>query len=229
MPAPARVIRAAALLCGVLVPARLAAQSSPTCRWTTPAAAARAPDRPGRRGRPSPQVRPFRYADAARVLAAADTTGAPARGLIQSLRQEFDVPAGDRWRLAARGGAQAFSHIRRDVLHPLGPDGVRPYADFTGEATMGPIVLVSRPAAEPRLPDDPEWPGRTDLELAWRMVEAYGSVQFKYGSVFYGQMDRNWGPAGSPAFRSATTPTTRSRRASTSASRRSASRAWRDS
>ena len=72
---------------------------------------------------------------------------------------------------------------------------------------MGPIVLVSRPAAEPRLPDDPEWPGRTDLELAWRMVEAYGSAQFKYGSVFYGQMDRNWGPAGSPAFRSATTAT----------------------
>jgi hypothetical protein len=28
------------------------------------------------------------------------------------------------------------------------------------------------------------------------MVEAYGSAQFKYGSVFYGQMDRNWGPAG---------------------------------
>ncbi len=197
MPAPARVLRAAALLCGVLVPARSAAQSSPYLPLDDP----RLPllehlIARGDVADPSPQVRPFRYADAARVLTAADTAGAPARTLIQSLRQEFDVPTGDRWRLAARGGAQAFSHIRRDVLHPLGPDGVRPYADFTGEATMGPIVLVSRPAAEPRLPDDPEWPGRTDLELAWRMVEAYGSVQFKYGSVFYGQMDRNWGPAG---------------------------------
>ena len=64
------------------------------------------------------------------------------------------------WRVAARAGAQAFSHIRRDVLHPLGPDGARPYAEFTGEAVIGPFALVSRPAAEPRLSDDPEWPGR---------------------------------------------------------------------
>jgi hypothetical protein len=28
------------------------------------------------------------------------------------------------------------------------------------------------------------------------MPEAYLSAQFKYGSVFYGQMDRNWGPVG---------------------------------
>ena len=55
---------------------------------------------------------------------------------------------------------------------------------------------MSRPAAEPRIVDDPEWPGRHDLTLAWRMVEAYASAQFKYGSVFYGQMDRNWGPVG---------------------------------
>ena len=61
---------------------------------------------------------------------------------------------------------------------------------------LGPFALVSRPAAEPRITDDPEWPGRRDLELAWRMTEAYASAQFKYGSVFYGQMDRNWGPVG---------------------------------
>jgi hypothetical protein len=131
------------------------------------------------------------------VLAAADTTGAPSAELIAALRAAFDeTVAGDRWRLAGRAGAQAYSHIRRDVLHPLGPDGVRPYAELTGEAVMGPFALVSRPAAEPRLPHDPEWSGRRDLELAWRMVEAYASAQFKYGSVFYGQMDRNWGPGG---------------------------------
>ena len=89
---------------------------------------------------PSPQVRPFRLVDAARVLAAADTTGAPGRDLIQSLRQQFDVPAGRPLapgRARRRPGVQPF---RRDVLHPLGPDGVRPYADFTGEATMGPFA-----------------------------------------------------------------------------------------
>lgn len=98
--------------------------------------------------------------------------------------------------MAARAGAQAYSHIRRDVLHPLGPDGVRPYGELTGEAVIGPFALVSRPAAEPRIVDDPEWPGRKDLTLAWRFPEAYLSAQFKYGSLFYGQMERNWGPVG---------------------------------
>ncbi len=56
--------------------------------------------------------------------------------------------------------------------------------------------MRSRPAAEPRLTDDPEWPGRSDLELIWRFPEAYLSAQFEYLTLFYGQMDRNWGPAG---------------------------------
>src|SRR5262249_47023508 len=136
-----------------------------------------------------------RRADATRVLATADSSGAP--HLIHALREQFEDPSDQNsWRVGIRAGAQVYSHIRRDVLHPLGPDGARPYADLTGEAPVGPFALVSRPAAEPRIVDDPEWPGRHDLTLAWRMVEAYASAQFKYGSVFYGQMDRNWGPVG---------------------------------
>lgn len=138
-------------------------------------------------------VRPFRRADALRVLAAGDTTQLLVRALRASLQ---DLPGMQTWRVAARAGGQAFSHIRRDVLHPLGTDGARPYAEFTGEAVTGPIALVSRLAAEPRLSDDPEWPGRRDLELLYRFPEAYLSAQFKYGSVFYGQMERNWGPVG---------------------------------
>ncbi|HEU5303321.1 MAG TPA: hypothetical protein VFU40_01645, partial [Gemmatimonadales bacterium] len=61
-------------------------------------------------------------------------------------------------------------------------------------------VLVSRPVVEPRLVDDPDWPGRRDLELASRIADAYISAQFKYGSLFYGQMDRNWGPVGLPGI-----------------------------
>lgn len=155
---------------------------------------------------PSPLVRPFRRADAERVLAAADTLApvapvAPAARLIGALRASLrEPPAENRWRLAARAGGQAFSHIRRDVLHPLGPDGARPYADFTGEATAGNFALASRLAAEPRIVDDPEWPGRRDLTLAWRMVEAYVAAQFKYATLFYGQIDRNWGPVGLPGI-----------------------------
>ncbi len=195
MPAPIRVILAAVFF-GALVPVRSSAQASPYLPLDDP----RLPllEHLIARGDiddPSPMVRPFRRADAARVLAAADSAGAAP--IVHALRDQFDEPPGqDRWRVGIRAGAQAYSHIRRDVLHPLGPDGVRPYADLTGEATFGPFALVSRPAAEPRIVDDPEWPGRNDLTLAWRMVEAYASVQFQYGSVFYGQMDRNWGPVG---------------------------------
>lgn len=200
MPRALPALTAAVVLAGALAPRYVRAQASPYLPLDDP----RLPllEHLIARGDvedPSPMVRPFRRADAERVLAQADTSGAPR--LVAALRAELSgVPGGQTWRVAGRAGAQAFSHIRRDVLHPLGPDGVRPYADLTGEAVFGPIALVTRPAAEPRIVDDPEWPGRKDLELAWRFPEAYVSAQFKYGSVFYGQMDRNWGPVGLPGI-----------------------------
>ncbi len=197
MPRPHHAWLAAAFL-GALAPARGEAQSSPYLPLDDP----RLPllehlIARGDIADPSPMMRPFRRSDAMRVLTGADTAGDPAATLVRRLRDDLREPDdSNRWLLAARAGAQAYSHIRRDLYHPLGPDGVRPYADFTGEASVGPFTMVSRLAAEPRLPDDPEWPGRRDLELAWRMPEAYLSAQFKYGSLFYGQMERNWGPVG---------------------------------
>jgi hypothetical protein len=196
MPTARSAFLAAVAVAGVLAPRRGQAQASPYLTLDDP----RLPllelliDR-GDIDDPSPMVRPFRRSDAVRVLALADTAGAPP--LVSALRAALEpVPGGQSWRLAARAGAQAYSHIRRDVLHPLGPDGARPYADLSGEALFGPFALASRMAAEPRIVDDPEWPGRKDLTLAWRFPEAYLSAQFKYGSVFYGQLDRNWGPVG---------------------------------
>ena len=188
------VFTAAVVLAGVLHPPCVRAQASPYLPLDDP----RLPllEHLIARGEledPSPMVRPFRRADALRALEAADTT----LSLVRDLRVSLAEPAGGQtWRAGARAGGQAFSHIRRDVLHPLGPDGARPYAEVSGEAVMGPFALVSRLAAEPRLTDDPEWPGRRDLDLLYRAPEAYLSAQFKYGSVFYGQMPRNWGPVG---------------------------------
>ncbi len=197
MPRPASALLAAVLL-GALAPVRGAAQSSPYIPLDDP----RLPllehlIARGDIADPSPQVRPFRRADAVRVLTGADTSGEATAALIRQLRTDLGEPAdSQRWLLSGRAGVQAYSNIRRDLYHPFGPDGVRPYAEFLGEAALGPFALVSRLAAEPRITDDPEWPGRRDLELAWRMADAYLSAQFKYGSVFYGQMDRNWGPVG---------------------------------
>jgi hypothetical protein len=197
MPRPSHAWVAAVLL-GALAPVRGDAQSSPYLPLDDP----RLPllehlIARGDVADPSPMVRPFRRADALRVLADADTGGESTASVIRQLRTELREPTdSQRWQLGARVGIQAYSHLRRDLLHPLGPDGVRPYGELLGEAALGPFALVSRLAAEPRITDDPEWPGRRDLDLAWRMAEAYLSAQFKYGSVFYGQMDRNWGPVG---------------------------------
>jgi hypothetical protein len=147
---------------------------------------------------PSPLTRPFRRADALRALEQADSSGA-ANPLLERLRGELSDPVGGAtWSLSGRIGAQAYTHARRDLLHPAGPDGARPFAELEGWATFGNVVLVTRPLAEPRLIVDPDWPGRPDLDFTGRIADGYISAQFKYGSIFYGQMDRNWGPAGLP-------------------------------
>jgi hypothetical protein len=53
---------------------------------------------------------------------------------------------------------------------------------------------------EPRLTDDLDWPGRRDVDVAGRMVDAYLSAQFRYATLLYGQLDRNWGPPGLPGL-----------------------------
>ncbi|MEP7227630.1 MAG: hypothetical protein ABI785_09750, partial [Gemmatimonadales bacterium] len=116
-------------LASVLAPARAAAQASPYIPLDDP----RLPllEHLIARGEvedPSPMIRPFRRADAVRVLTAADSpASATSTALIQRLRQEFEDPAGNRWRVELRVGGQAYSHARRELLHPAGPDGVRPY------------------------------------------------------------------------------------------------------
>jgi hypothetical protein len=201
MPAPIRVVLLATALAGVSAPARASAQASPYIRLDDP----RLPllEHLIARGDvedPSPMVRPFRRSDAARVLAAADTSATRPRLLIQRLRQAFEDPAGNRWFVEGRLGAQAYTHARRELLHPAGPDGVRPYVELAGVATFGNLVLVTRPTVEPRLVNDPDWLGRRELKVAGRVADAYIGAQFKYADLFYGQMDRNWGPVGFPGI-----------------------------
>jgi hypothetical protein len=202
MPAPIRVVLVAAALAGGFAPTRAGAQASPYI----PLDDSRLPllEHLIARGDvedPSPMVRPFRRADAVRVLAAADTSAsAGGSALIRRLRQAFDDPAGNVWHLEGRVGAQAYTHARRELLHPVGPDGVRPYAEIGASAAFGNVLLVTRPVVEPRLVDDPDWIGRRELKVAGRIADAYISAQFKYASLFYGQMDRNWGPVGLPGI-----------------------------
>lgn len=151
---------------------------------------------------PAPMHRPFRRADVVRALLAADSAGAGAdSSLVQQLLDEFrELDAPNRWHLEGRAGGQAFSRARRDLLHPAGPGGVDPYVDVRLEGVFGPAVLVSRPVIEPRVTDDPDWPGRRDLSVAGRMIEAYLGLQFgQWGRFWFGQFDQNWGPIRYPS------------------------------
>jgi hypothetical protein len=146
---------------------------------------------------PSPMVRPFRRADAERVLAAADTAGAPGRGIISELRAAWAEDTSEAWwRAEGRIGAETYTSARRDLLQPAGPNGVMPYVSLGLTGRFGNVIAVTRPTADPRLPNDPDWPGRHDLIFSGRMTEAYVSGQWKWARLFYGQMDRNWGPQG---------------------------------
>jgi hypothetical protein len=151
---------------------------------------------------PSPSVRPFRRVDAVQALDRATERGTVRdTALATVLREAFsDPPDRKRWQIGVAGGGQAYSHARRDPLHPAGPEGARPYLEFLGEATFGNIVAVSRPAIEPRLSKDPDWPGRHDLQVVGRHVEGYLSAQFRWVRLFFGLMDQNWGPVGLPGI-----------------------------
>jgi hypothetical protein len=193
-----RALRTAALLLGAGAPA-LAAQATPYVPLDDP----RLPlfEHLVVRGDvadPTPFVRPFLRSEALRVLAAADTAPETSGGrLVHRLREEWAVPTSETWFDAGiRGGVQAYSHARRDPLHPAGPRGANPYADLSLAAAYGNVILVTRPAVEPRLSKDADWTGRQGLKVTARLVEGYASAQVKFARITYGQLDRNWGPAG---------------------------------
>ena len=146
---------------------------------------------------PSPMHRPFRRADIVVALERSDSTPGPDSTLVRTLLAEYkELPNPMRYEVAVRGGFQAATTDRwRDMMHPVGDGGIYPYLDVLLEGVFGPAVAVSRPAIEPRVTDDPDWPGRTDLTIAGRMVEAYIGFQFKtWGRFYFGQFDQNWGP-----------------------------------
>ncbi|HXG45403.1 MAG TPA: hypothetical protein VNJ71_11660 [Gemmatimonadales bacterium] len=152
---------------------------------------------------PSPNVRPFRQRDLIQALDSGLARGTLADGrLAARLREAFTEEGGarPRWGLELRAGGQGYTHARRDPLHPEGPGGVRPYVEARAHAVFGNVLLVTRPAIEPRLTRDPDWPGRRDLEVTGRHLEGYLSAQFRWVRLFFGQMDQNWGPAGVPGI-----------------------------
>jgi hypothetical protein len=150
-------------------------------------------------------IRPFRRSDLVRAIEDARLDSASASGRVAfRLRREFaDPPTESWWAIAPRGGVQAFTHARRDLLQPGGPGGIRPYLESEFSARFGPLILASRVAAENRLTLDPDWvndSGEKGRHVGYRFIEGYVSAQFRWGLLQFGQIDRNWGPVALPGI-----------------------------
>src|SRR3989441_993037 len=152
----------------------------------------------GRLVDPTPLTRPFRTDQVLRALAAVDSTivtraeWAVVRQVRSDLTRHEHGPAA---RLDLHAGMAASSHARRDPVREAGPG----HATFSGGAALtlyfGPVVFVSHPYFDTRLKYDPDWYGKKDRVVAGRFAEAYISAQFTHADLFFGSLDRNWGPS----------------------------------
>ena len=188
-----------ALFLLLLTPAAAAAQEAspylPLSHWSTPfiehlIAAGRIVD-------PSPLTRPFKVQEVVRTLEAVDSnvvTGSE-WAVVKQIRADLvRSMRGPSARMDMHAGVAASSHARRDPLREAGTG----HATFSGGAALtlyfGPAVFVSHPYFDTRLKWDPDYHGKKDRVIAGRTAEAYLSAQWGLGELFFGSVDRNWGP-----------------------------------
>ena len=154
---------------------------------------------------PTPLVRPFTEAQAVAALRtlhrrASASDSAEARSLLQLWTPPDTIYWG---RVDLALGVQAYTHARRDPLHPAGPSGGRPFGSLEFLGVFGPVVAHATLNGENRLRDDPDWPANitgavVPSKLVYRYPVAYIAAQWKVASLFLGQISREWGPRGVP-------------------------------
>ena len=154
---------------------------------------------------PSPMTRPFDRTALVRALMAVDTT-ALSRGERRAVRAalaDLDVrERGAFGRLDGHVGLAAATYPERDPLEldrgvPVRrPGKSRAFASGGLNLTLlyGPVTIVTHPYFDTRLKYDPDYEGKKDRIIAGRNAEAYVRAVWRYGEVFFGSVDRNWGP-----------------------------------
>jgi len=156
---------------------------------------------------PAPLTRPLRRADVVRALEAADTArlSSAAAATLRRLRAALgSEPRQPHFRVAGGVGAAVANYARRDPLAAIDSTGPRQAgsghgtgnADLAFELATGHVVATTHLELDTRLKYDPDWFGKKDRAIAGRTAEAYVDAQWRLGEVFFGRLDRNWGPAG---------------------------------
>ena len=149
---------------------------------------------------PTPLTRPLHADDLVRVLEAADTTGlnAAERRIVRDILADLRPPHTDRPWVRANGDVTAAgaSHARRDPLRAAGPSHATAAGGLDLQVALGRVMLVTHPYFDTRLKYDPDWFGKKDRVIAGRVAEAYIAARWRLGELFFGRLDRNWGPSG---------------------------------
>ena len=158
---------------------------------------------------PSPLTRPLRRSDVLRAIAAADTghLSPAARATLRQLRAALGADSGvsgARVRAAGALGVAAANYARRDPLSAIdstgprrsGPGHATANGDLNLELVADRFVVVAHPQFDTRLTYDPDWFGKKDRAIGGRAAESYIAAQWKWAELFFGRLDRNWGPAG---------------------------------
>jgi len=154
---------------------------------------------------PTPLTRPLKQSDLVRALEAVDTAhaGDAARATVQRLLHELRPHvSGPRYRLEGNVGLAAANYPVRDPLElgrgvpvrPYGPARLFASVGAALELQFGPGIAVTHPYEDTRLRADPDW--FDDRRNGLRTAEAYVAGQWRYAELFFGILDRNWGPSG---------------------------------
>ncbi len=156
---------------------------------------------------PTPLTRPLKRADLVRALREVDTltVNATVAKTVRRLLTAFQpFERGTRYRVAGDLGIAAATYARRDPLAAIDDTGPRQTGPDHGtvsggldiEFRLGRVVAVTHPYFDTRLKYDPDWYGYKKRFIAGRTAEAYLSAQWSMAELFFGRLDRNWGPSG---------------------------------
>lgn len=204
-------MRIAALLV-LLATGDLLAQGSPFVPLSDPATAlAEHLIARGIMADPAPLTRPFDRAALVRALQAVDTArlSSGERRALRTTLSDLDVrERGPFGRLDGHVGAAAATYPVRDPLEldrgvPVRhPGKARGFVSGGLGLTLlfGPVTVVTHPYFDTRLKYDPDYEGKKDRIIAGRNAEAYVRAVWRYGEVFFGSVDRNWGPPALQSF-----------------------------
>lgn len=167
----------------------------------------------GRMVDPSPLTRPLKSDDLLRALEAMDST-ALRRGewyVVRRLRAELTRHERGPWgRIEGMVGVAGGNYALRDPLeigrgvppNDTGKGRTRGFASGGIDLTLGfgPVIAVTNPMFDTRLKFDPDWYGKKDRAIAGRTATSYISVQGSWAELFFGRLDRNWGPSVAPGL-----------------------------